>query len=144
VTGPRSSTKTNRTDRTVTRARSAVTQQIVEAPETLTVEQIRNEPNQEIRRIMVERFTPERFLQESDARKIDSDDWGILWEIPDAPDDPDRPLRMVEVVNSTPEPDGSSKRYWLRVPPGTETPAEGVAWTFEMPVKEYKRMVAQS
>ena len=37
---------------------------------------------------------------------------------------------MVEVVNSTPEPDGSRKTYFLRVPPTIGTAREAVAWTF--------------
>ena len=44
---------------------------------------------------------------------------------------------MVEVINSTPEPDGSRKTYWLRVPPTTQTAREGVAWTFGMGASEY-------
>ena len=44
--------------------------------------------------------------------------------------DGDEDVVMVEVVNSTPEPDGTSRTYWLRVPPRTRTAKEGVAWTF--------------
>ena len=40
------------------------------------------------------------------------------------------PVVMVEVLNSTPEPDGSFKDYWLRVPPTMETARQAVAWTF--------------
>jgi hypothetical protein len=34
------------------------------------------------------------------------------------------------VVNSTPEQDGTYRRYLLRVPPTTRTAREAVAWTF--------------
>jgi hypothetical protein len=44
---------------------------------------------------------------------------------------------MVEVVNSTAEPDGSRKRYWLRVPPEMQTAREAVAWTFGLSEREY-------
>jgi hypothetical protein len=44
---------------------------------------------------------------------------------------------MVEVINATPEPDGSRKRYWLRVPPYMRTAREAVAWTFGLSGKEY-------
>jgi hypothetical protein len=37
---------------------------------------------------------------------------------------------MVRVDNSTPEPDGSRKPYWLRVPPTVQSAREAVAWTF--------------
>ena len=49
----------------------------------------------------------------------------------------DEPMVMVEVRNSTPEPDGSRKTYFLRVPPRTQTAREGVAWTFGLTADEY-------
>jgi hypothetical protein len=45
------------------------------------------------------------------------------------------------VINSTPEPDGRFKRYWLRVPPDTKTAHEAVAWTFGVPAKDYSPTV---
>lgn len=51
--------------------------------------------------------------------------------------DDDEPVVMVEVVNSTPEPDGTRRTYWLRVPPRTLTAREGVAWTFGLSAEEY-------
>ena len=39
-------------------------------------------------------------------------------------------MRVVEVVNATPEPDGSYRHYFLQVPPGVRTAREAVAWTF--------------
>lgn len=113
-----------------------VTRQIVEAPQTLTVEQIRSEPNAEVRRIMVDRFGAERYLRESDAELLDDDPaWGKLWRVVQ-PGDED--LVMVEVVNSTPEPDGSIKTYWLRVPPTFRAAQAAVAWTFDVPANEYE------
>ena len=50
---------------------------------------------------------------------------------------------MVEVRNSTPEPDGSCKTYFLRVPPATRTARAAVAWTFGLGAVEY-RPAAQS
>jgi hypothetical protein len=111
-----------------------VTRQVVEAPQTLTVEQIRNETNQEVRRVMLDRFGPDRFLRESGAELVHEDECGRLWrtEIPD-----DEAICMVAVLNSTPEPDGSVKTYWLRVPPSISRAREGIAWTFEIPESEY-------
>ncbi len=43
----------------------------------------------------------------------------------------------VEVLNSTPEPDGSFKRYLLRVPPAMQRARQAVAWTFGMTESEY-------
>ena len=45
---------------------------------------------------------------------------------------------MVEVRNSTPEPDGSRKTYFLRVPPTVRTAREAVAWTFGLGAVEYR------
>ena len=45
---------------------------------------------------------------------------------------------MVEVVNSTPEPDGTWKTYFLRVPPTTTTATAAVAWTFGMAEAAYQ------
>ena len=36
----------------------------------------------------------------------------------------------MEVVNATAEPDGSHRRYFLRVPPTARTAREAVGWTF--------------
>ena len=44
---------------------------------------------------------------------------------------------MVEVLNATPEPDGSRKTYYLRVPPGTRTARAAVAWTFGLAADAY-------
>jgi len=44
---------------------------------------------------------------------------------------------MIEVVNRSREPDGSFRRYWLRVPPTMRTARAAVAWTFDVPAKRY-------
>lgn len=105
---------------------------------TLTVDRIRSEENAEIRRVMLEHFGYERYLREAGARNMGSDETGTLWWL-DLPGD--EPLVMVEVVNSTPEPDGTSRIYWLRVPPRTRTAREGVAWTFGLTADEYQPLV---
>ncbi|MEV4345814.1 DUF6745 domain-containing protein [Actinoplanes sp. NPDC049596] len=106
---------------------------VAELP-TLTVARIQSEQNAELRRVMLEHFGYERYLREAGARDIGSDETGTLWRL-DL--DGDEPLVMVEVVNSTPEPDGTSRIYWLRVPPQTRTAREGVAWTFGLTSDDY-------
>ncbi|MEU3300026.1 DUF6745 domain-containing protein [Streptomyces sp. NPDC006678] len=101
---------------------------------TLTPERIRAEENAELRRVMLEFYGYDRYLSESDARPVHRDETGVLWRI--ALDD-DEDVTMVEVVNSTPEPDGTHKTYWLRVPPTTGTAKEGVAWTFGLDAGAY-------
>ena len=49
-----------------------VTEQIVLKPDTLTINQINNESNADIQSIMIERFGWERYLEETNAKQIDS------------------------------------------------------------------------
>ncbi|MEV8589052.1 DUF6745 domain-containing protein [Streptomyces sp. NPDC051180] len=104
----------------------------------LTPERIRDEENAELRRVMLEHHGYDRYLAASGARHQHRDETGVLWRI-ELPDDED--VVMVEVVNSTPEPDGSHRTYWLRVPPTTRTAREGVAWTFGLRPEAYKPLV---
>ncbi|MFF6958260.1 DUF6745 domain-containing protein [Streptomyces sp. NPDC008317] len=102
---------------------------------TLTPERIRGEENAELRRVMLEHYGYDRYLTESGAVPVHRDETGILWRIALTGDED---VTMVEVVNSTPEPDGTSRTYWLRVPPGTSTAKEGVAWTFGLTADAYE------
>jgi hypothetical protein len=115
-----------------------VPREVVMAPQAITVEQIDRETNAEVRRVLVERFGPERLVREGGATLVHEDETGRLWrrdlERSQYAWRPVReePLLMVEVVNRTPEPDGSSRTYWLRVPPTMRTARDAVAWTFGM------------
>lgn len=91
-------------------------EQIVMRPETLTIEQINSEPNAEVRRVMVERYGHEKYLRASNARMVDScaEDHPIiglrtakLFEV--------NGMHMLDLLNSTPEPDGTIKRYVIPV-----------------------------
>ncbi|MFK0170394.1 DUF6745 domain-containing protein [Streptomyces sp. NPDC090306] len=102
---------------------------------TLTPDRIRAEENAELRRVMLEHYGYDRYLTDSGAHPVDRDETGTLWRI-DL--DGDEPVVMVEVLNSTPEPDGSVRKYWLRVPPTTRTARAGVAWTFGVSEQAYR------
>jgi hypothetical protein len=101
----------------------------------LTVERVRAEQNLELRRVLTERYGLDRYLRDSGATRVGADETGVLWRLPV---DGDEPLVMVEVINSSPEPDGSRRRYWLRVPPTTRSAREAVAWTFGLAAAEYR------
>nr|WTB11919.1 hypothetical protein OG546_09805 [Streptomyces antimycoticus] len=45
---------------------------------------------------------------------------------------------MVDVVNSAPEPAGTHRTYWPRVPPRVRTAREGVAWTLAVDADTYR------
>ncbi|MFV5995472.1 DUF6745 domain-containing protein [Streptomyces sp. NPDC056231] len=100
----------------------------------LTPERIREEGNAELRRVMLEFYGYDRYLTESGAEPVHRDETGVLWRIAL---DGDEDVVMVEVVNSTPEPDGTHRTYWLRVPPSTRTAKDGVAWTFGLDAQAY-------
>ncbi|WP_405455721.1 hypothetical protein OG786_02740 [Streptomyces sp. NBC_00101] len=106
----------------------------LEELDSLTPQRIREEANAELRRVMLEHFGYDRYLEESAAEPVHRDETGVLWRVP-LPGDED--VVMVEVVNSTPEPDGTHRTYWLRVPPSTRTAKDGVAWTFGLGGEEY-------
>jgi hypothetical protein len=112
-----------------------VPEYVIERPHELTTQKIFDEGNAEVRRVMLERFGEERFLLESNTRPVHSDEFGTLYF---RPLDNDEPLVMVKVKNSTMEPDGTFKDYFLRVPPTVKTAREAVAWTFGMNEKEYQ------
>ena len=107
---------------------------VIERPETLTKARILGEQNAEIRRVMIERVGNERFLSMVEAQPVHEDQRGKLYriEIPG-----DETMTLVQVVNSTPEPDGHSKIYTLRVPPTIQRASEGVAWSFGLTEADY-------
>jgi hypothetical protein len=107
---------------------------VVERPETLTAADVIAEPDVEVRRAMIDRIGAERFLSELNACPVSRDRYGTLYRIELADDEP---LTLVEVVNGTPEPDGTPKHYFLRVPPNVKTARAAVAWTYDVPTKEY-------
>ncbi|WP_432975740.1 DUF6745 domain-containing protein [Dactylosporangium sp. CA-233914] len=111
---------------------------LVDRLSSLTYRQIADERNAELRRVMLEHFGYERYLREAGAHRVAQDETGTLWRLNFADDEP---LVMVEVINSTPEPDGTSRVYWLRVPPATRTAREGVAWTFGLTEAEYRPLI---
>ncbi len=131
----------------------AVPDWVVTSPERITVEEIDHERNAEVRRVMIERVGYERLLRDGKAELVDEDEFGRLWRRFDPPVPYPRwmsgrpPAKgqvreaLVEVVNSTPEPDGSSKTYFLRVPPESTSAREAVAWTFGMTSLQYEPAV---
>jgi hypothetical protein len=100
-----------------------VTRQIIEAPDTMTIAQIEAETNAEVRRVMIDRYGPKRYLEDSGAT--------VVQEMPT--DHPiiglrtarllrkevsnDETIIIVDLLDSTPAPDGHTKRYQLRIDP---------------------------
>lgn len=96
---------------------------IIEHPEQITVERIAAESNAEIRRIMITRYGIPRYMKDSGAE--------LVHELPNnyfvkglagarlfrQLRSGDSDLVVCQVRNSTPEPDGSIKPYFLRIDP---------------------------
>jgi hypothetical protein len=101
----------------------------------LRADDITAEPNLELRRVMTEWYGLDRYLRDAGGRVVGQDTYGRLWRL-DRPEG--EPLVMVEVVNSTPEPDGSHAIYWLRVPPDIRSAHAAVAWTFRLNEGNYR------
>lgn len=111
---------------------------VVSEPGRITVENIDEEDNAEVRRVMIERFGPERLVREGGAKLEHEDETGRLWSRRLRNQGwREEPVVMVEVINATPEPDGTRKTYHLRVPPTMRTARQAVAWTFGMRGSEY-------
>jgi hypothetical protein len=96
---------------------------IVEQPELITIADIETEANAELRRVMIDRYGPARYVVDSGARVVhelapDHRQIGLrsarllVKRVQD-----DEPIVYVDLLNSTPEPDGTTKRYMLRVDP---------------------------
>ena len=96
-----------------------------------TVDDIDAEMNTEIRRIMIDLYGDVRYIQDSGLEPVQTDEFGSLF-VKKVPDDEE--IVMVKVINSTMEPDGSFKDYWLRADPkaynGQRTARAAVASTW--------------
>ena len=106
---------------------------VIEHPERVTAAVIDQEENAEVRRAMIERIGWDVYLAQIGARPVQTDRYGALYqtEVDDAR------VGVVVVTNSTPEPDGSVKRYALLVSPEHRTAHAAVASTFGLTVDQY-------
>ena len=107
-----------------------VTQDIIDR--NYTIDDIMKENNAEVRRVMIELFSKERFVKEGDFTIVNKDEFGTLYK-KDIPNE-NEPLMIVAVVDSTPLPDGSYKDYFIRVDPkaygGLKTATAAIASTW--------------
>jgi hypothetical protein len=97
-----------------------------------------------VRRVMIERYGIQRFLQDLGGRLIHRDSTGTLYRVPTDPRLDRRswrfggPVTLVEVLSKTPEADGRCRSYFLRVPPECETARAAVAWSFGLDGADYQ------
>lgn len=97
---------------------------VVEDPTQITLNKILGEYNAEVRRIMMNRYKSGigDLLKDAKAVCRDHDErYGTLWRLSfNRYRYNDEVQYWLEVVNRTPEPDGTFKRYFLRLPPFVE------------------------
>jgi hypothetical protein len=142
-----------------------VSQQLIESPESLTIRQIRDEENAEIRRVMIERMGWDRFCSEASMKVIHSDTltahfpalpvsetvhadmrlvttyWegtevAELLESEEFKDFDDRPLKFVRVTDPS-----TGEKYMLRVWPENTRVYEAIGQTFGLTEEAYKSSV---
>ena len=98
---------------------------VVFAPETMTPAEILAERNAEVRRIMIERHGLENFLKGAGATVLDEDtDPGGRRQLLGVPMPGDEDLVCVSLLCPS-----TGRHYIVRVPPGTKTCRQAVAWT---------------
>ena len=107
---------------------------IVEEPERISPGEIDAERNSEVRRVLMDIYGIERYLDDAGAVPFAHDAFGTLYRIAHRGQPS---IVLVKVRNATPEPDGTWKDYFLRVPPDVLTPREAVAWTFGLDAAGY-------
>ena len=93
--------------------------EIIEHPETLTAQRIDAEENAEVRRVMIEKYKLSRYVRDAEFKVLheDTDPLGFQRRLLRKELAGDEPLVLVELTNSSTEPDGSRKIYHLRVDP---------------------------
>ena len=106
-------------------------------PDSLTITEVLAHPNTEVRYVGIKIVGMDRVLDSENTTIIHKDKQKnqILFQIKGIFDEP---VSYVKVVNSTQEPDGTYKDYYLCVPPTVKTCQEAVAWTFRLEEDEYQ------
>jgi hypothetical protein len=101
-----------------------IDERIAFRPETITAQEVLNEPNVEVRRVMVERMGYERFIAEARPEVVDEDtDAGGVRQLLRIEMVGDEPLVCLRVHDPS-----TGRQYLLRVPPGMESCHQAAAW----------------
>ncbi len=114
---------------------------LIEHPDRITPARIDAEPNTFVRLCMIDILTPERYVFSGAPVRAATDRSGTLWRKEWWAGDG---WAAVEVVNGTPDPDGSHRHYFLQVPPELRTPAEAVAWTYGLSAEAYSHLAVRT
>ena len=106
-------------------------------PDSITLKEVLAHPNTEVRFVGMKIVGMDKVMNDKSTKIIHRDEEKnqVLFQIKGIFTDP---VSYVKVVNSTQEPDGSYKDYYLCVPPDMKTCKQAVAWTFRLSAKEYE------
>jgi len=104
--------------------------------EKLTIDEVFKHPNSEVRYVGIKLIGLEKVLTDERTQIIDEcySTGMVLFQIEGIFTEP---INYLKVINSTAEPDGTYKNYFLCVPPEMKKCKEAVAWTFRMKPKDY-------
>ena len=94
---------------------------IIEQPEQITLKSIDDELHVQVRRCMIEIMTPQRYVARGGAARVAEDETGILGARPGWDMDA---WAAVEVINATPEPDGTRSISFFRCRQTSRPPAK--------------------
>ena len=106
-------------------------------PESLTIDEVFSHPNAEVKYVGMKIIGFDKILKDKRVEIIDScEKTGmVLFRLKYVFVEP---LMYLKVINSTQEPDGSYKNYYLCVPPDMKNCKQAVAWTFRMEESQYE------
>lgn len=113
-----------------------VPEKVWRAPETLMAQDVFDEPNAEVRRVMLETMGNEKFLQQSEARLISNTDKLKLYRVPVSEWHRTFLDGWVHIVHCVCPSTG--REYYLRVPPDIRDAEEAIAWTFGETKADYQ------
>lgn len=96
-----------------------VPEHTVMRPETITIAEIEGYTNAEVRRTVIDQYGRDRYMRDCGADVIDDtvDEVGNPIRLLRKNLEGDEPIVTVELTNSTVDPDGSVRKYLVRVPP---------------------------
>jgi hypothetical protein len=114
---------------------------VIERKDAITLTAIDSETNVQVRCCMIEIMTPARYVALGGAERIAEDETGILWRKTWLSVDA---WAAVEVINATPEPDGTRKHFFLQVPAHLRTAREAVAWSYGLSANVYANLVMRT
>jgi hypothetical protein len=110
----------------------------VENKRRMAPDAIDAEGNVELRRVMLEIFGFDRYIEARGARLIAEDQClGLPRQLFEIDLNGER-IRVLRVVNGTLEADGRRRQFHLGVPLTCNTPHEAVAWSYGRPPVEYR------